>query len=152
MTGPRRRPRRPAAKSGKTLLVRGVGKLADVGDYNALVSATMTEDVWQAQVIKEAMEQGWMVVHYRKALRQSGGYSTPVQGHKGAPDLLMARAGVVLHVELKTDTGRLSKEQKRWRDEIGPAQWRLWRPRDRDAVWAELAASPPPPGRRAAAA
>ncbi|WIX75984.1 hypothetical protein QRX50_31490 [Amycolatopsis carbonis] len=96
--------------------------------------APMTEDQFQDRVMKTAKAYGWMVVHFRKAMRQSGKYSTPVQGDNGSPDLLLARNGVVLWAELKSDTGRLSPEQTEWRDAIGDGCWRLWRPRDWDTL------------------
>lgn len=52
-----------------------------------------------------------------------------MQGHEGFPDLVLARDGVVIFAELKTDKGRLGPGQKEWAEEIG-AQYRLWRPKD----------------------
>lgn len=106
----------------------------------------LSEDAFQSRVMDAAKQYGWKAVHYRKTLksggRTNGGkakYTTPVQGDRGGPDLLLAKAGrLPLLVELKTDTGRMSPEQKAWREAIHPDVYRLWRPRDWDAIVAEL--------------
>lgn len=97
----------------------------------------MLEDDFQAVVLTAATHYGWMVVHFRRAMQKSGRYSTPMQGHSGSPDLLLARNHTVLNAELKTNTGNLRPEQRQWRDNIGPT-WRLWRPRDWSDILAEL--------------
>ena len=60
----------------------------------------MTEADLQQAVIECARTLGWMVAHFRPALRQSGRWSTPVQADgKGFPDLVLARAGRVIFAE-----------------------------------------------------
>lgn len=58
----------------------------------------------------------------------------------GFPDLLMVR-DVVLAVELKTDTGDLSADQRLWLAafEIAGIENHVWRPRDAEAVMRRLA-------------
>lgn len=97
----------------------------------------MTEADWLRQVIDTALLHGWRVSHSRPA-RTSQGWRTPVQGHIGAPDLLLARGGDVICAELKTDRGRVSPEQHLWLAALGD-HGRVWRPRDRDHVLARLA-------------
>jgi hypothetical protein len=65
-----------------------------------------------------------------------------VQGDVGAPDLLLARGGVVLLAELKADRGRLGPGQREWLAEAG-GHGRLWRPRDWEDVLAELGSPAP---------
>lgn len=101
--------------------------------------ARITEEQFQRRVVDTAHLYGWRVVHYRAALSRSGRYRTPLQGDQGAPDLLLAKQGRVLLVELKSDTGRLGPGQAEWATAIGPDLYRLWRPRDWDQVQAELA-------------
>jgi hypothetical protein len=108
---------------------------------------TLTEDQFQKRVIETAKLYGWKVSHFRAALTRSGRWATPVQGHKGFPDLVLARAGRIIVAELKTDKGRVSPEQKEWLAALGE-YGRLWRPRDWDSVLAEL--SPAVPERRTA--
>lgn len=52
----------------------------------------------------------------------------------GFPDLVLARNGRVIFAELKTETGKMSKAQARWRDMIVGLdhhnEFFLWRPSD----------------------
>lgn len=102
----------------------------------------MSEDDFQRRVIHTAKLYGWLVHHARPAFNKSGKFATPIQGHKGAPDLLLARCGVVILAELKRDRGSLTAEQKDWRAETG-GHARVWRPRDWPEVLAELSAPRP---------
>jgi hypothetical protein len=102
-----------------------------------MAAPTMSEAAWTGQVIEIAQLHGWRVSHSRPA-RTAQGWRTPVQGHIGAPDLLLARAGDVICAELKTDRGRLRPDQTAWLEQLG-AHGCVWRPRDRDHVLARLA-------------
>lgn len=97
----------------------------------------ISEAQFQNRVIAAAKLHGWKVSHFRPALQRSGKWSTPVQGHTGFPDLILARDGVVIHAELKTNKGRLNAAQREWAAAIGES-YRLWRPRDWEDVLAEL--------------
>ena len=71
-----------------------------------------------------AVLQRWACHHDRPARRAGGRWHTAIQGHAGFPDLVLARAGLILFRELKGyDTrgriGRLSSEQRDWRDQLG---------------------------------
>lgn len=92
----------------------------------------MTEDEFKKRVIQTAVTYRWRVHHSRPA-RTSKGYRTALQGHKGLPDLVLARNGVVLLVELKSDTGKPTADQRTWLAAAGP-HGRLWRPAD----WPEV--------------
>ena len=103
----------------------------------------MTEAEFQRQVIQLATLFGWRVHHVRPArvrVRGKDTYRTPVQGHKGFPDLVLARRGRVIFAELKTGRGRLSEDQILWRDAMSGGQaaeyagWKIWRPMD----WAHI--------------
>lgn len=104
----------------------------------ALPSADLSEAAWTTWVIAAARWHGWKCVHYRPA-RSARGVRTPVQGDIGAPDLLLARAGDVLCVELKTRTGRIRPEQRDWLDHLGDRHGYVWRPADAAQVLARLA-------------
>lgn len=95
-----------------------------------------TEREFQSLVIDYARLRGWMVAHFRPAPTQSGGWSTPMQGDRGYPDLTLARDGVVVHAELKSETGRVSPSQKRWLEHLGGV---VWRPSDFDEIKRVLA-------------
>lgn len=98
----------------------------------------MTEADWMKQVIDLAHMCGWMVAHFRTSRTASGGYSTAVAADgKGFPDLTLARNGVVMFRELKTDKGRLTDDQERWGLVLDDL-WDVWRPSDFDRVKAEL--------------
>lgn len=88
----------------------------------------MTEAEFQDRVIATARLYGWMVHHARPARMADGRWRTPVQGDRGFPDLVLAhtRHGRVF-AELKSDTGRLTPEQKAWLAVLGGV---VWRPRD----------------------
>lgn len=92
----------------------------------------MSEADFQTRVVDYARLRGWMLVHYRPA-RTKTGVRTPLQGDKGCPDLILARHGRVLLIELKSDKGRVSPEQKTWLAHLGQ-HGRLYRPAD----WPEL--------------
>lgn len=92
----------------------------------------MTEAEFTETVIQLAKFHGWLVVHFRPA-RTEQGWRTPLSGHKGFPDLVLARDQVVLITELKTEKGKVTKEQERWGEAIGET-YRLWRPSDLDEI------------------
>lgn len=73
--------------------------------------------------------------HFRPAISQSGKWSTPIAGRKGFPDLVIAGPGGHIFVELKSDTGRLSADQRHWLLTLaaGGAEVYTWAPKD----WAE---------------
>jgi hypothetical protein len=98
---------------------------------------TMTEQQLTDTVVELAKFHGWKVVHFLPA-KLRGKWRTPVQGDIGSPDLLLARRGVVLLVELKTEKGRVMPAQNEWAAAIG-AIYRLWRPSDMTEIRAVLA-------------
>ncbi|HEV2927570.1 MAG TPA: hypothetical protein VGW74_02675, partial [Propionibacteriaceae bacterium] len=55
---------------------------------------------------------------------------TPIQGNRGMPDLVIVGPGGVLYPELKSASGSLDADQRRWRDALLAAgqRWRLYRP------------------------
>lgn len=96
----------------------------------------MSEGQLTETVIQLAKFYGWTVTHFRPAWTEQG-WRTPLSGHKGFPDIALARNGVVILAELKTEKGKVTKEQQRWADAIGE-QYRLWRPSDLDSLKEEL--------------
>ena len=91
-----------------------------------------SEREWQAQVVAEAKRFGWLVYHSWTSLNSA----------KGFPDLVLChpRHGVVF-AELKTATGKVTKEQQDWLDTLSMAGARayVWRPGDAYAVWTLIA-------------
>ena len=86
----------------------------------------LTEKRFLAQVRWYARLRGWRTYH---TLTSKG--SEP-----GFPDLVLARDGVLLIAELKTDTGRLTPEQAAWLSSFracGIAA-SVWRPADWEVI------------------
>lgn len=89
-----------------------------------------TEAEFAEVVIGLARLRGWRCAHFRPA-RTEHGWRTAMTGDVGFPDLVLARRGIVLFVELKSARGGLTVEQRAWRDSIAPSgMWHLWRPSD----------------------
>lgn len=99
----------------------------------------LSEADWQTRVIAYAHVHGWLAAHFRPTEVAKGRWITAMQGDKGFPDLVLSRRGVVLMVELKTDIGRVSPDQRRWIEASGAL---VWRPRDWAAVQRILAGRP----------
>ena len=100
----------------------------------------MLEADLQKGIIDAAQLHGWYVYH-----------AAQIKGHLrsatslGFPDLVMAheRRGV-LFVELKADGGRIAPRQKDWARLMDRhAIYRLWRPKDYDAILTWLATQGP---------
>lgn len=100
----------------------------------------MSEDDFQTRIIQYAKLNGWKITHFRTVKMPSGRWATPLQGDAGFPDLALARNGVVILAELKSQKGDVSPEQAEWLAAIGPTG-RVWRPSDWESVVAELSRS-----------
>lgn len=92
---------------------------------------------WTTWVIHQARRNGWRTHHARPA-RTTNGWRTPLEGDKGAPDLLLARAGHVIAAELKRNRTYPDPDQRAWLTELG-VHGAIWRPRDAETVQARLA-------------
>lgn len=77
-----------------------------------------TEAEIQSTILETAIATNWMVCHFRPA-RTSSGWRTPVEGHTGFPDLVCARDGHILTLEIKGPRGVLSHEQALWQQHLG---------------------------------
>ena len=89
----------------------------------------MKETRFQNQVLKLAKRFGWMAYHTYDARRSEPGF----------PDLVLVRERVLFR-ELKTDTGSISKAQEAWGGALikAGADFKVWRPRDMQAIIKEL--------------
>lgn len=108
----------------------------------------MSEAAFETEVIKWAQNFGWLVHHSRKSRTPDGQrWETAIKGDKGLPDLVLARDGIVMLRELKTDKGTLSKEQRAWLAAAGPLGG-VWRPRIWAVIMDELRNGPGPASER----
>jgi hypothetical protein len=121
----------------------------------AILLRRMSEAQLTRTVIQTARTYGWIVAHFRPGMDRRGQWKTAVQGDGvGFPDLILAHpSGDILFVELKSEKGKLSLEQERWRDVLGE-RFRLVRPSDLDAFCVRLMAhhTGPRPGTAASVA
>lgn len=92
---------------------------------NALVKH-VTEKDFMAAVVQFAKLSGWLVYHPYDSRRSPAGF----------PDLVLVRGPWILYVELKTERGKLSKEQEGWLAVLrrAGAVVRVWRPSN----WPEI--------------
>lgn len=102
----------------------------------------MTEAQLLQRILDLAKLTGWRVHHCRPAQRANGKWATPVSGNTGFPDLVLARSGVVLFRELKSDKGAAFPEQLDWGHELRGC-WGVWRPRDWPEIEATMTAKRP---------
>lgn len=103
----------------------------------------MTEAEFQHAVEHLARLHGWLRFHARPAQVRPGVWRTPFSGEAGFPDLVLLRERLLL-VELKTERGRLTAEQRRWITTAQAAgiECHVWRPADLQAIADRLGARP----------
>ena len=92
------------------------------------------EEALLTQVLALARLTGWLTFHAR-AGRTAHGWTTPLQGDgKGFPDLVLfhPRRALLAFVELKSDVGCLTADQRRWLSALHGAfpglRALVWRP------------------------
>jgi hypothetical protein len=87
----------------------------------AVLDAQITEKQFQQQVIDLARRYKWLVYHTHNSKHSAPGF----------PDLVMARDGELVVVELKTERGKVTAAQQAWLDafEASPTVYvAVWRP------------------------
>jgi hypothetical protein len=95
----------------------------------------LTEREWQAQVTDLAEVYGWQWLHLRAAMTAHG-WRTPISGPLGSgwPDLVLVhpRRHLFLLVELKSNVGRLTGEQRAVHEVVRQSglEVEVWAPRD----------------------
>ena len=97
--------------------------------------STLVELDLARQVRDLARQFGWLHVHFRPAKTERG-WRTPFSGDAGFPDMVLARRGRVVFVELKRDGRKPEPEQVRWLDHLGAgaAEAYVWTPSDFDRI------------------
>jgi hypothetical protein len=115
--------------------------MASVSARQVLDNA-MSEQELQSLILEYAQARRWRCHHQLVPFRRGkdGRVRAIVEPHtdKGFPDLVLARAGVVWYFECKTEKGKLTDEQRAWRDILIAAgcRWKLVQPH----MWDEIAA------------
>lgn len=91
----------------------------------------MNEEQLTTRILEAAITYGWLVTHFRPAWTGKG-WRTPLQGHKGFPDLVLVKGERVIFAELKSLTGKLSRDQAIWLDRLrtAGAEVYVWDERD----------------------
>lgn len=95
--------------------------------------AGVNESQLQSLVIETAMLRRWRIHHSRPAMMQSGRWVTPLQGHRGLPDLILLRPPRLLFVELKSTRGAYGPGQVQWMvglQAVDGVEYHLWRPKE----------------------
>lgn len=103
------------------------------GQINVSVKVVaMTERELLDSVVELARYRRWLVHHCRPALSKAGRYTTPIQGGKGFPDLILVRGRRVVVAELKSQKGKVAPEQTAWLGAFDKAGCDVytWRPSD----------------------
>ena len=67
-----------------------------------------SEREFQSEVIKLAKQGNWLVYHTKNSKGSQPGF----------PDLVLVRDGRLIFMELKTERGRVSADQKKWLTEL----------------------------------
>jgi hypothetical protein len=111
--------------------------VSDLPGAKPVTALPLSEADFQQRVLDYAQRCHWRVAHVRAAQVRNGRWATPVTGDPGFPDLVLARAGVVLLAELKSADGKFRPGQAEWLD-AADAHGRLWRPGDWKAIVDEL--------------
>lgn len=106
--------------------------------------ARMTEAELQETVIRTAGRFGWFIHHDPPVtIHRRGGVRTLTvsKGSPGFPDLVLARAGEVLFVELKSEHGRFEPGQREWLRALGADAY-VVKPRHMDRLLDRLRTPP----------
>jgi hypothetical protein len=100
-----------------------------------LLSLRSTEAEFSTQVEGLLSLCGWRWHHSRPA-RTKDGWVTPISGDAGLPDIIAVRGTELIWIELKSETGRVSPDQKLWIEALRAAGQRVyvWRPSDWDEI------------------
>lgn len=98
------------------------------------LSKPITEQQFCNSLLQWATRLGWRCFHVRTSGRMHGLVAIPtVQGVKGFPDLVLAKAGRLIFAELKASKGKLHAEQVEWLAILGSmdgVECYVWRPKD----------------------
>ena len=103
---------------------------------------TVSEAEFQTAVVELAELCGWLLCHFhdsRREVRRRDGTRLFIgdKATSGFPDLVLVRPPEVMFIELKSERGRMTANQKKWREALSRCtgvRYCLWRPSD----WGEI--------------
>lgn len=79
-----------------------------------IVSLPMSEADYQGRILDYALVTGWRAHHCRPLQTRAGKWQTPITGHAGFPDLILARGPRLVVLEVKRDGEQPTPEQRAW--------------------------------------
>ena len=93
--------------------------------------SALSEKQFQTHIRQYAENRGWLVYSIPDSRRCTSA---------GFPDLVLARNNTILFRELKTDKGRISKDQRKWIEIMKNAglSIEIWRPQQIKDIYREL--------------
>jgi hypothetical protein len=98
-----------------------------------------SEREFQREVVQRAKSLGWFIFH---ALPGQGRnkHLTLFIGKRGFPDLVLCRPPRLLFVELKSEKGKVSNDQREWLDALRACgvEVYVWRPSELERITAIL--------------
>jgi hypothetical protein len=74
----------------------------------------MSEAQIQGRLMAKLRWSRWRVVHFRPAVMRSGKWATPYEGDGGFPDIIAARYGEALALEVKGPRTPIQPGQPEW--------------------------------------
>jgi hypothetical protein len=93
------------------------------------LTKSMTEDELLTAITEAATYLGWRWHHVRRSDKAIQ------QGHSGFPDLVLARAGDVRFLELKSESGHVTPDQAAWITALRGDCWaKIIRPAELDFI------------------
>lgn len=111
-------------------------------DARALMNAQISEEQWQNQILELAARTGWLAFHIpdrmfklvQKASKDNGLRAGHFLPQPGFPDTVLIRPPRLVFVELKSENGHLSSEQRQWIEALTACSVEVyvWKPRDWD--------------------
>lgn len=94
-----------------------------------IAALALTEAQWQELVVDFARLHGWRHYHTHDSRRSAAGF----------PDLVLVRGPELLFVELKSEKGRITPQQRQWLEALDAVtETHVWRPSDEKEAFARL--------------
>jgi len=83
-------------------------------------SINISEKEFTRTLIEYAEWRGWLVYHVFEQKHYAK------RSSRGFPDLVMVKNGKLIFAELKSETGKLTEHQEKWRQELKEVCYQSW--------------------------